>query len=133
MLGKNKCEIIKVESLPYVEYEKSMNGCDIMLDQLYSYTPSMNSLLAMSKGIIVIGGGEPENYTIINEKELHPIINVEPCYESVCHQLEWIIENPQLIHQLKQDSISYVKKHHDYRKVAKQYSEMYESLCQQSR
>lgn len=122
------CEMVKVESLPYAEYEKSMNSCDIMLDQLYSYTPSMNSLLAMSKGIIVVGGGEPENYEIIGEDTLRPIINVEPSYESVCQQLEWLIGHKQLINQLKADSITYVKKHHDYRKVALQYVKMYKKV-----
>ena len=124
----DKAEMLKVESLPYDEYQAVMNSCDVMLDQLYSYTPSMNSLLAMSKGIVVVGGGEPENYQILNETNLHPIINVEPTYESVCQQLEWLLENMQLIRQLKYDSIEYVKKHHDYRKVAQQYVAMYKRL-----
>ncbi len=124
----NKCEIVIAESLPFNEYTQQMNSCDVILDQLYSYTPSMNSLLAMSKGIIVVGGGEPENYEIINEKELHPIINVEPTYESVCSQLEWILDNTDQINRLKEESIAYVKKYHDYRKVAKQYEAMYEAL-----
>ncbi len=126
------CQIIKVENLPYAEYQQAMNGSDVILDQLYSYTPSMNSLLAMSKGLIVVGGGEPENYQIINENELRPIINVQPTYESVCQQLEWLISNPQQINQLKADSISYTKKHHDYKKVALKYEAMYKSLLQQS-
>lgn len=124
----DKAEMVKVESLPYQEYQATMNACDVILDQLYSYTPSMNSLLAMSKGIIVVGGGEPENYEILNETELRPIINVEPTYESVCQKLEWLLDNMHLIHQLKNDSIEYVKRHHDYRKVAKQYEAMYQRL-----
>ena len=123
-----ECQMVKVESLPYVEYEKLMNDCDVMLDQLYSYTPSMNSLLAMSKGLIVVGGGEPENYDIIGETELRPIVNVEPSFDSVCRQLEWLIANKHLTPQLQADSIAYVKKHHDYRKVARQYAAMYERL-----
>jgi hypothetical protein len=128
MKHPDKAEIVKVESLPYQEYQAAMNSCDVMLDQLYSYTPSMNSLLAMSKGIIVVGGGEPENYEILNETELRPIINVEPTYKSVCQQLEWLLDNTHLINQLKNDSIEYVKRHHDYRKVAKQYESMYQQL-----
>ena len=128
MKHPDKAEIVKVESLPYQEYQAAMNSCDVMLDQLYSYTPSMNSLLAMSKGIIVVGGGEPENYEILNETELRPIINVEPTYESVCQQLEWLLDHTHLINQLKNDSIEYVKRHHDYRKVAKQYEAMYQQL-----
>ena len=125
-----EAEMVRVESLPFAEYEQSMNSCDVMLDQLYSYTPSMNSLLAMSKGIIVVGGGEPENYEIIHETELRPIVNVEPNYESICQQLEWLIANRRQIDQLKADSIRYVKRHHDYRKVAARYAAMYQRLLQ---
>jgi hypothetical protein len=128
----DSCDIIKVEDLPYADYQQSMNSSDVMLDQLYSYTPSMNSLLAMSKGIIVVGGGEPEQYDLIHETSLRPIINVEPTYESVCAQLEWLIAHPQKINQLKADSISYVKKHHDYKQIALSYEAMYQSLLQQS-
>ena len=109
------------ESIPFNEYQQMMEGSDAILDQLYAYTPAMNALLAMSKGIIVVGGGEPENYEIIHETELHPIINVEPTYESVYHELEQLVLNPERIAELKRQSVAYIKKHHDFVKVAMQY------------
>ena len=116
-----KMELRIAESVPFAEYQQLMEGSDAILDQLYAYTPSMNPLLAMSKGIICIGGGEPENYEIIHETELRPIINVQPTYESVCHELEQLVLHPERIPELKRQSIEYVKKHHDYLKVARQY------------
>ena len=121
----DKMELIKAEGIPFNEYQKLMDGSDAILDQLYSYTPSMNPLLAMSKGIICIGGGEPENYEILNEHELRPIINVQPTYESVRDELEQLIINPSRINELKRQSIEYVRRHHDYIKVAKQYEALY--------
>lgn len=109
------------ESVPFAEYQQMMEGSDAILDQLYAYTPSMNPLLAMSKGIICIGGGEPENYEIIHETELRPIINVEPNYESVYHELEELVLHPERIPELKRQSIEYIRRHHDYIKVARQY------------
>ena len=50
-------ELRIAESVPFKDYVEMMNGSDAILDQLYSYTPSMNPLEAMSKGIICIGGG----------------------------------------------------------------------------
>ena len=117
----NEVIIDKAEGLPFNEYQRIMEGSDAILDQLYSYTPSMNSLLAMSKGIVCIGGGEEENYNILEEKELRPIINVQPTYESVVEQLEWLIANKNLIPKMKRDSVEYVRRHHDYIKVAEQY------------
>ena len=124
----DKMELVKVVSVPFAEYQRLMEGSDAILDQLYSYTPSMNSLLAMSKGIIDIGGGEPENYEIIHEDELRPIINVEPTYESVYHALEQLVTHPERIPELKRQSIEYVRRHHDYLKVAQQYLDFYQTL-----
>ena len=117
----------KAEGLPYAEYQLMMDNSDVILDQLYSYTPSMNSLLAMSKGIVVVGGGEPESYKIIHDEELRPIINVHPNYESVYQELEQLVLHSERVPELKRQSIEYVKRHHDYVKVAQQYVDFYKS------
>ena len=128
-----KVELRVAESLPFKQYVEMMNGSDAILDQLYSYTPSMNPLEAMARGIICIGGGEPENYEIIHETQLKPILNVLPTYESVYQQLEQLVLHPERIPQLKKESIEYINKHHDYMKVAKKYEEYYkDTLCCQS-
>ena len=123
----DKMELVKAESVPFAQYQQMMNGSDAILDQLYAYTPSMNPLLAMSKGIICIGGGEPENYEIINETKLRPVINVEPNYESVYKEVEQLVLHPERIPELKRQSVEYVRKHHDYLKVAHQYLTYWES------
>lgn len=120
------CELICVESVPYEKYQSLMDASDILLDQLYSYTPAMNALLAMAKGLVVVGGGEPENYTILNEKELHPIINVFPSEESVYEALSNLIKRPERIPILSDQSIEYVKKHHDHHKVSLQYLDFWQ-------
>lgn len=124
----DKAELRIAESIPFAEYVKMMNGSDAILDQLYSYTPSMNPLEAMARGIICIGGGEPENYEIIHEDKLRPIINVLPNYESVYQELEHLVLHPELVPLLKQQSIEYINKHHDYIKVAKRYEAFYQKL-----
>lgn len=124
----NQMELRTVEGLPFEEYRQVMEGSDVLLDQLYSYTPSMNTLLAMSKGIVCVGGGEPENYEIIQESTLRPIINVQPTYESVYEELERLILNPQMLSRLKRESMEYVRRHHDYLTVAKRYEQLYNQL-----
>lgn len=121
----DKLELSIAESIPFKQYVEMMNGSDAILDQLYSYTPSMNPLEAMSRGIICIGGGEPENYEIIHEPNLRPIINVQPNYESVCEELEKLILHPELIPILKKQSMEYIEKHHNYIKVAQKYESFY--------
>jgi glycosyltransferase involved in cell wall biosynthesis len=118
-------ELRIAENIPFEQYVELMNGSDAILDQLYSYTPSMNPLEAMTKGIICIGGGEPENYAILGEEELRPIVNVQPTYESVRHELEQLVMHLERVPQLREESWQYVKRHHDYLKVARQYEQFY--------
>lgn len=124
----DKLRLQIAEGVPFAQYQHMMDTSDAILDQLYSYTPAMNSLLAMSKGIINIGGGEPENYEILKETELRPIINVQPTFESCFEEIEALVLHPERIPLLKQQSIDYVKKHHDYIHVAQQYLDFYHSL-----
>ncbi len=119
----NRAEMVKAESVPFAVYKEIMLSSDVLLDQIYSYTPAMNALQAMSQGIIVVSGGEEENYEILGEKELHPIINVQPDEEDVYRQLEQLVLHPERIAQLKRDSIEYVRRHHDSLKVAERYLE----------
>ena len=123
----DQCRITEAIDAPYAIYQKLMDDADVQLDQLYSYTPSMNSLLAMAKGVIVLGGGEEENYEIINEKELRPIINVYPSEEDIFQKLEYIVLNKERIPELSAQSIEYVRKHHNYVKVAQQYVDFWEA------
>lgn len=121
-------EVISVEGLPYSEYKSVISCSDILLDQMWSYCPGMNALLAMSNGVICFSGGEPEHYDIIGENKCRPIINVEPSYSGVYQKLEWLILHPELIPELKRQSREYVIRNHDHIKVAKQYEALYNQL-----
>lgn len=118
-----QAEMIKAESVPFNQYKEMMRSSDVLLDQIYSYTPAMNALLAMSQGLILVGGGEEENYAILGEDELRPIINVQPDEEDIYRQLEQLVLHPERIDQLKRDSITYIRRHHDSIKVAERYLE----------
>lgn len=124
----DRMEVVVANGVPFAQYQHLMDTSDAILDQLYSYTPAMNSLLAMSKGIINIGGGEPENYEILNERELRPIVNVQPTLQSCREEIEQLVLHPERLPLLKQQSIDYVRRHHDHVKVAQQYLDFYHSL-----
>ena len=124
----DRCTVTEVSNVPFATYSQLLDKADVQLDQIYSYTPSMNSLLAMAKGVVVISGGEPENYAILNEQKLRPIINVQPCESDIYKQLEETVLHPERIPQLSTESIEYVKKHHDMMKVAQQYIDYWSSI-----
>ena len=125
-----KVQIKYVEGVPYDEYMHLLAEADVLVDQLYSYTPSMNSLAAMARGTVVIGGGEEEYYEFIGEKTLRPIINVRPDVpdEENITAIERALFTDGMLERMAQESIQFVHKYHDYRLVAKQYEQLYYSL-----
>ena len=59
-----RVEVRKVENVPFAEYKRLLDGSDVILDQLYSYTPAMNALQAMSQGLVAVSGAEREYYDL---------------------------------------------------------------------
>lgn len=124
----DRCEILRAENVPFEEYSRMIDSCDILLDQLYGYSPGMNALLALAKGKIVVGGAEEECYGILGEKELRPMVNVTPDEEDVYNKLERLVLSPrEEIERMKRESLLFVKKHHDHRRVAEQYIKFWET------
>lgn len=125
-----KVQIKYVEGVPYDEYMHLLAEADVLVDQLYSYTPSMNSLAAMARGTVVIGGGEEEYYEFIGEDTLRPIINVRPDVpdEENIATIERALFTDGMLERMAQESMQFVHKYHDYRLVAKQYEQLYYSL-----
>jgi len=117
------------ENVPFASYVKLISSAEVILDQLYAYTPAMNALQAMSQGIICIGGGEPEHYALLGEDELRPVVNVEPNEESVYQALRNLVVNRDtLVPKLQQQAIQYIKRHHDHILIARQYEKLYQKL-----
>lgn len=121
----------QVENVPFEEYVRLMDASDIILDQLYSYTPAMNALQAMAQGLVVVGGAEPEYYALTartsgSDCTLRPIVNVLPNEESVFEGLEYLVQHRDEIARMRHDSWAFVKRYHDHVAVAKQYLEFWQ-------
>ena len=65
----------------------------------------------------------------IGEKELRPIINVSPELSDAENMaiIEKALFTDGMIERLSRQSMAFVNKYHDYRKVAEMYEEMYRS------
>jgi glycosyltransferase involved in cell wall biosynthesis len=119
--------INKVTSMPWAQYVKIMSESDVILDQLYSYTPAMNGLIAMSQGLVLVGGGEPEMYELLKENNNYPIVNVYPSKEDVYNKLEKLILNKETIPEISKNSRIFIEKHHNYINVAQRYIDFWNS------
>ncbi len=113
-----RAELVIVENRPYREYIELLKSAHVVLDQIYSYTPATNALLAMAYGLNTVSGGAEEFYDFIGERELRPVIHVEPDYDSVCKALENTVLHPELIRPRGLEGREFVVKHNDSRVVA---------------
>lgn len=126
--GKASLDII--ENLPYTEYLSRMRQAHVILDQLYSYTPATNALLAMAMGLATFSGNEPEFYDFIDEHQLHPVIGCAPDDSLIFEILENIVLNPSEISRLGSEGREFVLRHNDCRVVARRFLDFWTSKIQ---
>ena len=125
----NQCELKVVENVPYEEYVKQLCQSHVLLDQLYSYTPATNALLAMTRGLVAVSGAEPEFYDLIDEHDNQPIINVSPLIEGdIDAKLTWLVQNKHQLPDLSRRSREFVEKHNEAHIVAQRHLDFYKSL-----
>ena len=121
----DRVEVIKGEGAPVDTYKRLMDGSHVLLDQLYSYTPGMNGLLAMAKGLVLVGGGEEENYQILGDCNVRPIVNVLPSEDDVFCKLEDLVLQKDRLATLSRQSREYIERYHSHLEVAKQYIDLW--------
>lgn len=125
------CELKVVDNVPYEEYVTLLSRSHVLLDQLYSYTPATNALLAMARGLVAVSGAEPEYYDLIDEHDNQPIINVSPIIEGdIDSKLEWIVKNKHMLPQLSRQSRKFVEKHNESHVVAKRYLDFWKRILE---
>lgn len=123
-----------VESVPFDEYCRLLDEADVIVDQLYSYTPAMNALEAMSRAKVVVSGGEEDYYCFQEQLDpaaphLRPIINLRPDepqsnYDRLCEALL----DRQHVAFLKQQSLDFVQYFHNADRVAAQYINVWQNI-----
>ena len=125
----NLCELDVAENLPYNEYVERMHSSHVILDQLYSYTPATNALIAMAQGMVAVSGAEDEFYRFIGEDSCRPIVNVSPLIEGDIEQkLRWIVNNKAQLPALSRMSREFVVKHNDSLGVARRHLDFWQQI-----
>lgn len=128
----DECEMVVAKSVPYAQYVEMMHSSHVLLDQLYSYTPATNALLAMAQGLVAMSGAEPEYYELIGETENKPIINLNPLVEGdIEAKLNWVIDNKHLLPQLSRQSRAFVEKHNAAAVVAQRHLDFWQQIDHQ--
>lgn len=108
--------------LPFDEYMKITSRANVILDDVNSYSFSMNALFAMARGKIYMGGAEPEGNKEL-EYENCPVINLTRNVNQICEAIEYVIANKDKIEELGLASRKFVEKYHNHIDIARQYVE----------
>lgn len=117
----DRCRVEVVENLPYAEYMRRLEDADVVLDQLYSYTPATNALGAMAMGKVVVSGAEPEYYDFIGEQDLQPVVNLVPDDEIIYNELKSLVLDRERLKMLSMQGRMFVEKHNSSEIVVQRY------------
>lgn len=128
IVGKypDKVELKIAENIPYKDFVEELKKSDIVLDQVYSYTPATTALLSMAMGKTVVSGGETEYYDFIGEKENRPIINASYDVDELTRTLENLVLNRDFIKSNAYRSREFVEKHNDIEVVARRFLDFWD-------
>ncbi len=114
----DRVHVDEARNMPWTQYRPLQERADVVIDQLYSYTPAMNALQTMASGGITVSGGEEEYYNFIGEKELRPVFNINPVDDDPVMRLESLLTDTPLMQRLSAQGPEFVRKHNDVRTVA---------------
>lgn len=123
----DQIDLHRIESVPFTQYCQEVDAADVIVDQLYSYTPAMTALEAMRRGKVVITGGE--RYELEGEWYESPVINLRPFADEENYQtLRDTLLDRNKIARLSQDSQAYVEKYHDADSVASLFTRLVQMI-----
>jgi glycosyltransferase involved in cell wall biosynthesis len=125
---KEKVNIQVTTNIPYKEYISIYNECHILLDQVYGYDQGYNALEAMAKGKVVFTGADKEFLDYYKLKEDEVAINALPDTNYLVEKLSFLIENPTKLIEIGQNASEFVKREHDYIKIAATYLNKWNSI-----
>ncbi len=120
------CEVVVARNLELNEYLRRMSISNIVLDQLYSYSPGTNGFQAMALGPVAGTGAQPEFYEYIGES-CRPIIALSPLTDTE-QTLRELILNPERMEIMSREARELVERHNDVAIVADKFEKHWNSI-----
>ena len=121
---QDRIEIIITKNIPYQKYINLYNKAHILLDQSCSCDQGYNALEAMAKGKVVFTGAE-QDFTDYYKLTERVCVNAKPDVDYLVKELSFLIENPNEIIAISKRARAFVKREHDYIKIAEKYLEVW--------
>lgn len=116
-----RVEVERVSDVSLREYLTRMQESNIVLDQLYAYSPATNALQAMALGKVAGTGAQPEYYDYIGNPEERPVFSLSPEDTDIKERLIELVNNPEKIKILGKQGREIVERENDVRVVAERF------------
>lgn len=98
----DQVEIMVFQPMEYSKYIKQFDSIDILIDQTNGYGIGMNAALGLMKGLVVLGGNEPEDIECMKRES--PVINITPDSNQIYMVLKDLIKDPLMVDSIKKES-----------------------------
>ncbi len=121
--GFEKINYETASGLTYDKFIKKYNNADIFLDQIYSYDRGVSGALGMCSGKVVFSGFEDEEVFSLNA----PLnikktgVNATKNLDSLVEALSYLIENNNILEEIKTNAYLYAIENYDSDLISKQY------------
>lgn len=117
----DKVKVDLVKDVSFQEFLSRMSQSDIVLDQLYSYSPAMTALYAMAMGKVVGSGAQPEYYEYIGNPIIRPILALSPFDTDIKERIIELVKHPDKIKLLGEQGRQLVMTYNDASPVASKF------------
>lgn len=125
-------EFVIQGGMPYEQYTQFIRQVDIIVDQKNDVTFGMASLQAMAERKILITGNyrnriSDPDYAYLKSA---PAFELGTTVEEIVNNIASVIERRSEFDTLREKGAAYVRANHDYKKIARQFLDLYEEhLC----
>lgn len=113
-------EIVIDGNMPFDQYVQVIKSANVIVDQCMTYGYGINACISMAQGKVVMSGARMETlqaFGIVSS----PIINICPDADMIFKEMEYLVENRDLIPSLGLESRKYVETVHDLKKCTHMY------------
>ena len=116
-----RVEVERVSDVSLDEYLRRMRESNIVLDQLYAYSPATNALQAMALGKVAATGAQPEYYDYIGNPAQRPVFSLAPADTDIKERIIGLVNSPGKLLALGKEGRAIVERENDVRVVAQRF------------
>lgn len=124
----DRVKVNLAKDLPFKDFLNMVADSDIILDQLYSYSPAMTALYGMALGKVAATGAQPEYYEAIGNPEERPLFSLAPTDNDIKERLIELIENRDEIVRRGEQSRMIAEKQNDSKVVTDRFLNHWQNL-----